>query len=369
MRPPLSRPLARLLVATVATTLAATLVATHGASASAGAPNPEPHPAAPIGGCAVTQGPTTTYSAASGVKLERRRTTLEERRVKRTPAGWRVRLRAEVAWRGTATVTATSTYASADCGVESRRVGATATQISTTTRTVGRAATARTKKAATRAARAKVRKVTRKQARPEVVALARDAAALKARLTFISELPTRDEHRPDGDVTVPVGRACPTRLATAATRQEREAAEAPGTVVPQFETPAAIWFCSYAPTGTGKQSGKLTRHQLLSGAEARTALAGIRSLGLPNPDPKDVACTADLGPTHVVSHVTSDGRVTSVVVQDFGCRDTGLTADLARTAAGTTTSRGVPSGTYHPSPTLRHLFATLSVRAAPASDR
>lgn len=322
---------------------------------SAAAPAADPHPAAPIGGCAVTQDPAAdVVSKPRKVTLQRKRTVVQQRRVKRVARGWRVALDSRVVWRGGATVDVTSTYASADCGVEEQRVQATHRRTSRVPVTLRRGATAPTRKAAAAEARKKVRHATRRSARARVIDLAREAALLKARTTFLDSLPTRDETVPTVEVANPAKQACPKRVATKATQKGHEAARREGTIVPQFDQLGTLWVCSY-----GYPKGVLTERRKVRGVDARRVLAGLRSLRLlPVDGPR--ACPSDIGGTTLVTHVTPAGGVTSVAVQRFGCHDARLTASAARVAPGTAVARGVPTGTFGSSPLLWEALSRLA---------
>lgn len=159
-----------------------------------------------------------------------------------------------------------------------------------------------------------------------VVEAAEDAAFLKARRSFLAGLPTRDDALPDLIAKVSGRQACPARLAGKASQQARDRATTVGTVVPQFDAPAALWVCTYEH---GKRRLTLVERTKTNSRLKRDLVAGIRALRVRDPQVEPV-CTADLAPVHLITHVTRDGRITAVQIGDFGCRDARLTADPAR---------------------------------------
>lgn len=298
-------------------------------------------PAAPEGGCAVTQPPGATRVDSTRTTLKKLRTVRSVITTRRGPDGrWRARVKRTVSWTATARVSIADRYASADCDVDERAVQGTASRTRKVTTEVSalRRSSSRTK--AIRQARSTAAAKARRDATRLVVTRASDAAFLAARQSFLDTLPAPavSSSKPRR-LTGP--EVCPTRLGS---RGNTEAAWRPGTTVPQFADPAAVWVCTYR-----FDTGKVSERQKVTGATRRALVAGLRSLRYDSMEAlSKQACTADLGPRHLVAHVAADGTVTGAVVHDYGCHDVRLTADAARHAPGGVTSPGVPAGTFQP---------------------
>lgn len=325
---------------------ASTVTANRSVDAAAAADVPDP--AAPVGGCAVTQAPEATrFGKATDVATKKVRTVRAKTSVRRLPDGrWRARVTSTKVWKASATVAVTDRYASADCDVAERAVTGSARRSSKVRVDAHTLKSATTRKAAVRKARKAATVQARRSVRSSTVTKARDAAFLKARLSFLATLPTRPTG-PTADVvrTLTGKQVCPKRLASGT---DNAAASRPGATVPQFAEPAAVWVCTYSFF-----DGKVVDRTEATGSRRRALVNGLRSLRYSSDEEQDNrACTADLGPLKLVAHVAIDGTVTGTVVQDFGCHDVALTADPARVIAGTRTTPGVPAGIFHGRPTF-----------------
>lgn len=335
-----ARSVGTLLAAASTATLVVSLLALPAVTA---APAPTPDPAAPPGGCAVTQDVTQTRSQTAEVSVRRTRATRLDLRTRRTEDGrWSARLRVASSWKGRASVTSTGVYASADCDVAERQVSATRTRAAGVRVTQSVRRTATNRKAAIREARAAVTKRSRREARVLLVTRANDAAFLAARQSFLRTLPNRDVAQDSMERQMPSARqACPTRLASGSRAEQQRALER-GETVPQFADAAQVWVCRYSHV-----DGKVESRRKVSAAQRTRLVAGLRSLTTLDPRIA-VACTADIGPTYLVVHVARDGVRTGAVLHDSGCRHVGLTRDAGRELAGGRTSPGVPAGEYLP---------------------
>lgn len=337
------RPLVRL----AAVLASVTLVPLAALPSLASAPASTPHPAAPLGGCAVTQDATVHHPARTQVSgLQRTAARRTAGWARQLPDGrWQARVDVASRWKGRATATTSADYASADCDVASRTITTTRTRATSVRVTWSATRKASTRKGAINAAIRTAKEKSKKVARRELAQVALDAAGLAARQSFLDALPKRDAVLPSVRPMPTRTQACPTRLASASDEQW-SAAEHKGTLVPQFSDAAATWVCRYSHV-----DGKVVERTKVTGAAQRRLVAGLRSLVVPDPRMAE-ACIPDLGSTYLVTHVTARGLRTGVVINDFGCRSARLTPDPKLVAAGTTVSPGVPSGRYRPSDSL-----------------
>lgn len=313
----------------------------------ANAPAAQPHPAAPPGGCAVTQDATVRVDSPTTVTgLKRTKARRTSTWVRQLPDGqWQARVAVVSRWKGTATATSGGSYASADCDVAPKTV--TATRTRATDVRVSWAATrkASTRKGAVNAAIRTAKSRSKSLARADLTTLAHEAAGLAARRSFLQALPDRGIPAPQHWPLPTRAQACPTKLAPLSDKQW-SAASTKSALVPQFEDVAATWVCRYSHS-----DGHVVTRTKITGAAQRRLVAGLRSIRVLDPRISE-ACTAEAGSTYLVTHVNQRGQWISVVVNDFGCRTVRLTSDPKRVPAGAKVSAGVPSGYYGPSDML-----------------
>lgn len=152
---------------------------------------------------------------------------------------------------------------------------------------------------------------------------------------------------------------CPAELPTL---PEDSGADAPATErlpLPDFDR---AWVCTYEPEDAGPP-GSVTRFARvrvgtptqLDPGQLAAFTDDLADLGLR--DDGEIACTADLGPQHLVT--LAWGRdLTGVVVEDYGCGFVRLTDDPFVTAAGAASGPGTVAGVFDPPPSL---FGDLGV--------
>ncbi|MFC6154216.1 hypothetical protein [Nocardioides yefusunii] len=316
-----------------------------------------PHPAAPRGGCAVTQDVDATRITTSGVTLSNPKVKIHERVTHRSKnpkkKGWRTFTKATVTWTTTGSATATTRYASADCGVAERSVVASAKRSGKVSFTIDAHAISPSKKTSRSVSRSRVVAKAKKYSLGKAKVLVSDKALLKARTDFIATLPRRPvttEYQAPKKLSAK--QACPTKLATSGTSDWRTT-DAAATVVPQFETPAAVWVCAYPDAGGTVQRVKVT------GAAQRRVLAGVRGLTTPSPRMM-TSCTEGFPTRTLISLVSATGKVTGIVVNHRGCGSVQLTASPARQVAGLKDSPGLPQGRFNAPATLGWALSTVS---------
>ncbi|SEJ46354.1 hypothetical protein [Demequina mangrovi] len=127
--------------------------------------------------------------------------------------------------------------------------------------------------------------------------------------------------------------------------------EATGT--PSLPEPEAAWWCTYSAldTATPDPDGGVAYGWRLQGEPATIAaddLAAVSDLldGLEIPDPMR-ACTADLGPRHLLVLASGSARI-GVAIDAFGCHDVRLTDDPWSVAPGETTDPDLVTGVLSP---------------------
>ena len=164
-----------------------------------------------------------------------------------------------------------------------------------------------------------------------------------------------DEPSPDEPTGAP-GRPCPRVLPAAG---ERAGADEAAEELPELPPVRRAWVCRYHPArlgegdgdGGGPSSGWERQGRAVPVADAdlaplADALDGLALLDL---DTSQRVCTADLGPRFMV--VLADaGDLTGVVVDDFGCHDTRLTADPHSLPAGADGPGGAVDGVLQGGP-------------------
>lgn len=163
------------------------------------------------------------------------------------------------------------------------------------------------------------------------------------------------EPSPDEPTGAP-GRPCPRVLPTAG---ERAGADEAAEELPELPPVRRAWVCRYHPAqlgegdgdGEGSSSGWERRGRAVPVADAdlaplADALDGLALLDL---DTSQRVCTADLGPRFMVV-VADAGDLTGVVVDDFGCHDTRLTADPHSRPAGADGPGGAVDGVLQGGP-------------------
>ncbi|MDO3394597.1 hypothetical protein QWJ41_02580 [Nocardioides sp. SOB44] len=171
------------------------------------------------------------------------------------------------------------------------------------------------------------------------------------------------EPSPDEPTGAP-GRPCPRVLPTAG---ERAGADEAAEELPELPPVRRAWVCRYHPAqlgegegegdgdgdgdGEGSPSGweRQGRAAPVADADLAPLADALDGLALLDLDTSQRVCTADLGPRFMV--VLADaGDLTGVVVDDFGCHDTRLTADPRSRPAGADGPGGAVDGVLQGGP-------------------
>jgi hypothetical protein len=146
------------------------------------------------------------------------------------------------------------------------------------------------------------------------------------------------------------GRPCPERLPGSGGGRVADPAPAPPALEEAgLAQPDRMWVCDYAlietradPEGDASAPGWRLRIPALPVPEDQreALLEDVTTL-----EPADLGrmCTADTGPRRMLVFST-DGDLTGVVIDDFGCRDVRMTDDPHETVAGEASSPGTVPG-------------------------
>ncbi len=170
---------------------------------------------------------------------------------------------------------------------------------------------------------------------------------------------------PSADAPAPTGEdVCPPQLAEASDKHGFGGEEVASST-PEFGDTAALWACTYntltigtTPEGGQKYGWKRVGEPTPIDSTEYDDL--VRGLGNLRPADPQRMCTADLGPRVMLGHVATNGQVTGVVVDLFGCRDVRLTPDPVGVAPGESDVDGVPTGVLAGSTEFMTAVAALS---------
>lgn len=160
---------------------------------------------------------------------------------------------------------------------------------------------------------------------------------------------------PDEPTGAP-GRPCPRVLPAAG---ERAGADEAAEELPELPPVRRAWLCRYDPAQLGEGDGdgegsssaweRQGRAVPVADADLAPLADALDGLALLDLDTSQRVCTADLGPRFMV--VLADaGDLTGVVVDDFGCHDTRLTADPHSRPAGADGPGGAVDGVLQGGP-------------------
>ena len=160
---------------------------------------------------------------------------------------------------------------------------------------------------------------------------------------------------PVDELSLHEGQFCPETLPLAPQETYGFGTDEAATQLPTLRAFDEAWLCSYetrdvAPSGANGawfewvRSG---RPQRLSDDQLAAFSSAVGDLQLPGDG--EYACTADLGPRHLVS-LAWERDLTGVVVEDFGCGSVLLTDDPFVTIPGEATQPGTVSGVLRQPP-------------------
>ena len=161
---------------------------------------------------------------------------------------------------------------------------------------------------------------------------------------------------PTDESTGAPGRPCPRVLPAAG---ERAGADEAAEELPELPPVRRAWVCRYHPAqlgdgdGEGSSSGweRQGRAAPVADADLAPLADALDGLALLDLDTSQRVCTADLGPRFMVVLADADaGDLTGVVVDDFGCHDTRLTADPHSRPAGADGPGGAADGALQGGP-------------------
>ncbi len=147
------------------------------------------------------------------------------------------------------------------------------------------------------------------------------------------------------------GKVCPKRLPTGDDPKGYGfGTEEPATVVPTIAIPDKGWVCLYAPVEGPRQPDGDAFFKWIRGGSA--IALGASSLAELSEQVSELApptgwaermCTADLGPRWMLV-ISTQGDLTGVVIDDYGCNDVRLTDEPFKTAPGEAEQIGTVPG-------------------------
>jgi hypothetical protein len=147
------------------------------------------------------------------------------------------------------------------------------------------------------------------------------------------------------------GKVCPKRLPTGDDPDGYGfGTDEPATVAPTFTVPDEGWICLYGPVEGPRQPNGDAFFKWIRGGKA-TSLGKSLLVDLfeqvgelaPPTEWEDRVCTADLGPRGMLV-LSTQGDLTGVVIDDYGCNDVRLTDEPFETAPGEADQVGTVSG-------------------------
>ena len=166
--------------------------------------------------------------------------------------------------------------------------------------------------------------------------------------------PVAEDPQPTDEPAETSGRPCPRVLPAAG---ERAGADEAAEELPELPPVRRAWVCRYGAAELGGRDDRGTssgwqrrgRAVPIAPTDLAPLADALDGLALLDLDTSQRVCTADLGPRYLV--VLADaGDLTGVVVDDFGCHDTRLTADPRSRPAGADGPGGAVDGVLQGGP-------------------